>query len=88
MGVDFSRGVLGGGKVRPRTLLSERSKLRGHVLPHPKECYGVLGGYQWPANEVTQKAKMGHLRSPGDQCDARLTNMSGVARGEKASQGH
>lgn len=37
-----------GGKVRPRTLLSERSKLRGHVLPHPKECYGVLGGYQWP----------------------------------------
>jgi len=42
----FSRGVLKGGWVQPRTLLSEGSKLRAMFYPTLKEFYGVLGGYQ------------------------------------------
>lgn len=58
-----------GGRVRPRTLLSERVEIANHVLPHPKEFTGVLGGYQRPAMN-SPKGQDRHLRSPGDQCDA------------------
>jgi hypothetical protein len=44
-------------------------EIASHVLPHPKEFYGVLGGYQWPAMN-SPKGQDRHLRSPGDQCDA------------------
>jgi hypothetical protein len=85
-GVDFTRRSQGG-KVRPRTLLSERSKLRATffypTLRSVTEDLVAISGLQMNSS---QKAKIGTYVLLA--INAMQANRSGIARGEKASQGH